>query len=397
MELQEMKKIFIQTFGDTKNEIRVFKAPGRVNLIGEHIDYCGDSVFPAALTMNTTLMVRQREDNIIRLKATDLDIVVETTYEDAPKLQGKLKWGDYQLGVAMELVKDGYGLVGCDMLFCDEVPHGGGLSSSAAVEVSTALALITLANEKKGDEAPVDMVYVTKVAQRAEHNFIGVKCGIMDQFASAMGRANHAICLNCSTLEYKHIPLDLGDARLVIINTNVKHSLGDSAYNTRLSECEAGLNALKTVMGDIKCLSEVSVEDFDKHKSVIKDDTVRCRIRHVVNECERVKKSVVALESGDIETFGRLMNESHDSLQYDYEVSCDELDFLSEEGRRMAGVLGIRMTGGGFGGSAVAIINEAYVDEFISRMGQMYMDEFKHPASFYVTVAGDGGHEEINV
>lgn len=395
MNINEMKEIFIETFGDNGGELRVFKSPGRVNLIGEHIDYCGGCVLPAALTMNTTIIARKREDNVIRLKATDLDVFVETTYEDAPELKGKLKWGDYQLGVAMELMADGYDLVGCDMLFDDEVPHGGGLSSSAAIEVSTALALTTFANEKKGIDTPVDMIYMAKVSQRAEHNFIGVKCGIMDQFASAMGKEDCAVYLNCDTLEYSHIPLDLKGAKLVIINTKVKHSLGNSAYNERLMECEAGLNALKPLLPHINCLADVSIDEFELKKNAINDETVLRRVNHVVNECDRVKRSVSALKNGDIETFGKLMCESHDSLQYDYEVSCPELDFLSQKGRKMDGVLGIRMTGGGFGGSAVAIIKGDYVDSFIKTMGDMYNNEFGHNAEFYVTVAGNGGHEEF--
>lgn len=396
MTITEMTKMFYDTFGEG-GELRVFKSPGRVNLIGEHIDYCGGCVMPAALTMNTTIIARKRDDNVIRLKATDLDILVDTTYDEAPSLKGKLKWGDYQLGVAMELIADGYQLVGCDMLFDDEVPHGGGLSSSAAIEVSTALALTTFANEKKGDKTPVDMIYMAKISQRAEHNFIGVKCGIMDQFASAMGKANNAVYLNCDTLEYEHIPLDLGDSRLVIINTNVKHSLGNSAYNERRLQCEAGLDALKGKLPHINCLADVTPEEFEKYKNEIADDTVRTRVKHVVAECNRVRESAMALKNGDIASFGKLMCDSHDSLQFDYEVSCPELDFLSQNGRKMDGVLGIRMTGGGFGGSAVAIIKSANVDEFIATMGEAYEREFGHSASFYVTVAGNGGHEEVQI
>lgn len=385
--ISELKQKFIETFGDG-GEVRVFQAPGRVNLIGEHIDYCGGNVLPAALTMNTTVVVRKRDDKVIRLKATDLDIVVETTYDNAPDLKGKLKWGDYQLGVALELIRDGYDLVGCDMLFHDEVPHGGGLSSSAAIEVSTALALLSLSGE-----SDIDMVYVAKVSQRAEHNFIGVKCGIMDQFASAMGKENCAVHLNCDTLEFEHIRLDLKGSKLVIINSKVKHSLGNSAYNTRLMECEAGLNALKPLLPHINCLADVTVEEFERYKDKIENETVRTRVCHVVNECDRVKKSVKALTDGDIARFGKLMCESHDSLEIDYEVSCRELDFLSHKGREMDGVLGIRMTGGGFGGSAVAIIREDCVEDFVSRMGEMYLAEFGHEAEFYVTVAGNGGRE----
>lgn len=383
--INELKQKFIGTFGDG-GELRIFQAPGRVNLIGEHIDYCGGNVLPAALTMNTTVVARKRQDKVIRLKATDLDIVVETTYDNAPDLKGKLKWGDYQLGVALELIRDGYDLVGCDLLFHDEVPHGGGLSSSAAIEVSTALALLSLSGESN-----IDMVYVAKISQRAEHNFIGVKCGIMDQFASAMGKENCAVHLNCDTLEFEHIPLDLMGSKLVIINSKVKHSLGNSAYNDRLRECGEGLDALKSVLPHINCLADVTPDEFEANKGAIKDEVIRRRINHVVYECDRVKKSVKALTDGDIAQFGKLMCESHDSLETDYEVSCRELDFLSHKGREMDGVLGIRMTGGGFGGSAVAIIREDCVDDFIARMGEMYLAEFGHEAEFYITVAGNGG------
>ena len=248
MNVSEIKSEFIKLYGGNTDDLRVFASPGRVNLIGEHVDYCGGPVFPAALTMKTTIVARKRNDNIIRLKATDLDIMVETTIPEMVSLKGKLKWGDYQIGVAVELEKAGYEICGCDLLYDDTTPHGGGLSSSAAIEISTALMFATFSNEKKGIAAPVDMIEMAKLGQAAEHNFIGVNCGIMDQFASAMGKANHAIYLDCATLNYEHIPLALGDYCLVLSNTNKKHSLGSSKYNERRSECEEGLNALKAVL-----------------------------------------------------------------------------------------------------------------------------------------------------
>lgn len=393
MEINEMKNLFIETFGDNGKELRAFASPGRVNLIGEHVDYCGGPVLPAALTMQTTLIARKRDDDILRLKATDLDIVIETKISEAENLKGKIKWGDYQLGVALELVKAGYEVCGCDMLFDDTVPHGGGLSSSAAIEVSTALCLATLANEAKGENKKIDMIEMALLSQKAEHNFIEVKCGIMDQFASAMGKANHAVYLNCATLEYEHIPLNLNDAKIVLTNTNVKHSLGDSKYNERRGECEEGLKALQTVIPEIKQLVEVTPEQFEKHKDVIKNDVVKRRIKHVVTECARVRKSVEAMKSNNIEEFGRLMNGSHDSLQYDYEVTCPELDFVVEEGRKINGVLGIRMTGAGFGGCTVAIIKNNAIDEYIEKIGKAYAEKYGHEASFYVTEVGNGGRE----
>lgn len=395
MTVNEIKKQFIEVFGDTGEELRVFASPGRVNLIGEHIDYCGGAVMPAALTMKTTLIARKRKDDIIRLKATDLDIIVETKIKDAESLKGKLKWGDYQLGVLLELIKDGYEVCGLDLLYDDTVPHGGGLSSSAAIEVSTALCLATFANEAKGIDKKIDMVEMALISQRAEHNFVGVKCGIMDQFASAMGKADHAIYLNCSTLDYEHIPLNLGSHKLVLTNTNVKHSLGSSKYNERRSECEEGLNALKKALPDACCLADITEEQFNKYSHLIENETTKKRIRHVVSECERVRKSAEELKNGNLSKFGELMNMSHDSLQYDYEVTCPELDFVVSEGRKIDGVLGIRMTGAGFGGCTVAMISDDAVDTYIKTVGEAYTKEFGHEASFYVTEIGDGGMEVI--
>ena len=391
MELNEIKKMFTELYGD--GEMRVFTAPGRVNLIGEHIDYCGGCVMPAALTMGTTVIARKRDDGVIRLKATDLDIMVETTIADMHALKGKLKWGDYQIGVAIELIKAGYDVTGCDMLYDDTVPHGGGLSSSAAIEVSTALCLATFANESEGIDKDIDMVEMALISQRAEHNFIGVKCGIMDQFASAMGKAGHAMHLDCATLDYEHIPLNLDGYRIVLTNTNVKHSLGNSKYNERRAECEEGLNALKTVLPDIKQLADVTTEQFEEYKYVFENSITQKRIKHVVYECDRVSISAEAMKNNDIEVFGECMNESHNSLQYDYEVTCPELDFVVSEGRKISGVLGIRMTGAGFGGCTVAIIKKDSVDEFIETVGKAYEEKFGHKASFYVTDTGDGGKQ----
>lgn len=391
MELSEIKKLFIDAYGD--GEMRVFASPGRVNLIGEHIDYCGGCVMPAALTMKTTLIARKRNDDVIRLKATDLDIMVETRISEMHNLKDKLKWGDYQIGVMLELMKDGYEICGCDLLYDDTVPHGGGLSSSAAIEVSTALCFATFSNEKKGIDKEIDMIEMAIISQRAEHSFIGVKCGIMDQFASAMGKADHAVFLNCATLEYEHIPLKLNDSSIVLTNTNVKHSLGSSKYNERRAECEEGLNALKTVLPDITQIADVTTEQFEQNKDVIKNEITRKRIKHVVYECDRVRKSAEAMKNNDLALFGQYMNESHDSLQYDYEVTCPELDYVVNMGRKVGGVLGIRMTGAGFGGCTVAIIKNNAVDKYIERIGVLFEEKFGHKASFYVTSIGDGGRE----
>lgn len=393
MEIGKMKEMFFELYGSDKEEIRVFTSPGRVNLIGEHIDYCGGPVLPAALTMKTTIIARKRKDDIIRLRATDLDICVETSLNDINSLKGKLKWGDYQLGVIAELIKAGYTVCGCDLLYDDTTPHGGGLSSSAAIEVSTALCFATFSKEQTGKPKEINMVELALIAQKAEHNYVGVNCGIMDQFASAMGKANHAIYLDCATLEYEHVPLELGDYRLVLSNTNKKHSLGSSKYNERRGECEEGLEALKKVLPDITQLADVSISDFEMHKGVIENPVVQKRIKHVVYECDRVHKSVQALKKGDIEKFGQLMNASHDSLCDDYEVSCSELDLLVAQARKFDDVLGSRMTGAGFGGCTVSVVKKDIIDEFVEKIGNEYLEKFGHPASFYISEIGDGGRE----
>ena len=386
-----IQKKFKEIFNAECEEI--FSAAGRVNLIGEHIDYCGGCVMPAALTMKTTIVARKRNDDVIRLKATDLDLLIETTISEMADLKGKIKWGDYQIGVALELINAGYDICGCDLLYDDTVPHGGGLSSSAAIEVSTALMFATFANEKAGNTKKIDMIEMALLSQKAEHNFIDVKCGIMDQFASAMGKADHAIYLNCATLEYEHIPLKLDGYKIVLTNTNVKHSLGSSKYNERRKECEEGLPGLKSAMPNITQLADVSPEEFELHKGLISDLTVQKRIQHVVYECDRVKKSAEALKNNEITKFGEFMNESHDSLQYKYEVTCPELDFVVQEGRKIDGVLGIRMTGAGFGGCTVAIIKDDVVGTYIETVGTAFKQEFGHDASFYVTGTGNGGRE----
>lgn len=394
MEIKEMIKEFISVYGGSEEGIRVFASPGRVNMIGEHTDYSGGYVFPAALKMKTTIVVRKRNDNIIRLKATDLDGIVEA---DINKLDSyrSIPWGDYQIGVAYILQNEGYDICGLDMLYDDTVPHGGGLSSSAAIEVSTALCFATLSNEKRGITTPVDMIEMAKLSQIAEHEYAGVNCGIMDQFASAMGKEGHAIFLNCRDLSYELVPLDLKGMKIVISNTNKKHALGASKYNERRQECEAGFEILKKCMPQKTCLGEITAEEYAKYKAYIIDEVVAKRVNHVISENNRVLCAVDALKKGDIGLFGSLMNESHDSLRDDYEVTCKELDIMVDEARKIDGVLGSRMTGAGFGGCTVSIVREDAVDEFIEKVGANYEAQTGIEASFYVTEPGDGGKEII--
>ncbi len=392
MEIKTMIEEFIKLYGGNESDLRVFQSPGRVNLIGEHTDYNGGFVFPAALTMKTTIVVRKRNDNIIRLKATDLDELVEAdiskldTYRD-------LKWGNYQLGIAYEMQKDGFDICGMDMLYDDTVPHGGGLSSSAAIEVSTALLIATFHNEKNGIEEPVDMIKMALIGQRTENQYCGVNCGIMDQFASAMGKKDCAIFLKCDDLSYKLVPLALDGKKIVISNTKKKHALGDSKYNERRSECERGYEMLKTVMPEKTCLGEISVEEFEAHKDAITDETVLKRVRHVIYEDDRVLRSIDALGAGNVELFAQYMNASHDSLRDDYEVTGFELDTMVDEARKIDGVLGSRMTGGGFGGCTVSIVKEEAVEEFIKTVGANYKEKTGLTPEFYVSEIGNGGME----
>lgn len=392
MTVSEIKNIFIETFGGNGDDLRVFASPGRVNLIGEHTDYNGGYVFPAALTMKTTIVLIPNGENVVRMKATDLPDIVEIDLDRIDDYKD-LWWGNYQAGIISELKKDGYDIVGCDMIYDDTTPHGGGLSSSAAIEVSTALAFATLHNEIHGITEPVNMIEMAKIGQRAENIYVGVNCGIMDQFASAMGKEDHAIFLHCQTLDYKHVPVKLDGKKIIVSNTKKKHSLGASKYNERRAECEQGFGILKQAMPEKTCLGEISFDEFEKHCHLLTDDVILRRIRHVITEDDRVLKSMEALNNGNIIKFGEYMNGSHDSLRDDYEVTCFELDTMVEEARKIKGVLGSRMTGAGFGGCTVSIVEDYAVDTFISEVGKNYEEKTGLKPEFYVTEIGNGGTE----
>jgi len=392
MEINVMLNEFIKLYGGTKDDVRVFQSPGRVNLIGEHTDYNGGYVFPAALTMKTTILARKRNDNIVRLKATDLDTIVEA---DIAKLDTyrNLSWGNYELGVAYMLQNSGYDIVGCDMLYDNTVPYGGGLSSSAATEVATALCFATFSNEKNGIKEDIDMVKMAMLGQKAENEYCGVNCGIMDQFASAMGKKDHAIFLKCDDLTYDYAPINLSGMKIILANTKKKHSLGSSKYNERRSECEEGFKILIQNLPSKKCLGEITVEEFEANKYLIENEIVRKRVKHVIYEDDRVLKSLSALKAGDVSLFGMYMNQSHDSLRYDYEVTGNELDAMVEEARKIDGVIGSRMTGGGFGGCTVNIVKESAVEKFIDEVGRNYTKRTGIVPEFYVSDIGDGGRE----
>ena len=304
---------------------------------------------------------------------------------------GDIKWGAYQLGVADELQKAGFPLVGCDLLYEDKVPLGSGLSSSAAIEVATAFALVSLGAGNK--PASIDPVQMAKISQTAEHNFIGVMCGIMDQFASAMGKKDHAIFLDCLTLEFEWVPLVLEGVSIVIANTNHKRSLGEGKYNERRAECETGLEILKQALPNATCLRDVSAADFEKHGHLISDPIVRNRVAHIVYEDDRVLRSVEALKKGDLVLFGQLMDQSHDSLRDLYEVTGQKLDALVDAFRACDGVIGSRMTGAGFGGCTVALVKNDAVDTVKKKVGAAYLAAIGHDCTFYVSDIGDGARE----
>ena len=379
---------FIKTYGGTEEDIRIFESPGRVNLIGEHIDYNGGYVLPAALSLKTTVLARKRSDKFIRLLATDLDYVVQAEMDRLQHFKG-YKWGNYQLGVAWQMQQMGYNLSGCEMIFEDKVPLGSGLSSSAAIEVATAIALAAL------NDHEISMPDLAVISQKAEHNYVGVNCGIMDQFASAMGKKDNAILLDCRTLDYRYIPFEARDYRLVIGNTKKKRSLGESAYNKRRSECEQALADLKLVIPGIEWLCDIEPGQLDENASAISDETCRKRAIHAVYENHRVLESAKVLANGEPGKFGELMVASHESLRDLYEVSCPELDIMVEAALQQRGVLGSRMTGAGFGGCTVSLVKEEEIGSFMENVGKIYKEKTGIVPEFYVSEISDGGREII--
>lgn len=390
MKAQQIKQMFMQKFGESAAEPRVFHAPGRVNLIGEHIDYNGGYVLPAALEFGTTLVIREREDGMIRLSSTNLPEEAELKVDEIG-LNKTGEWTDYPVGVMVELAERGFPVSrGFDLLYHGEIPNGAGLSSSASIEVVTGYGLLSMGGYDR------DPVEIALLSQAAENNFVGVNCGIMDQFAVANGKQDHAILLMCDTLEYKHVPFRTGSYKLVIGNTNKRRGLVDSKYNERREQCAAALERLKSCKPDLSYLAEVTPSQFEDFKSALTDETVRDRARHVIEENARVLASVEALTNNDLEEFGRLMNLSHDSLRDLYEVSCEELDIMVEEARKIPGTLGARMTGAGFGGCTVSLVHEDSVEAFVKQVGERYEARAGLTGEFYVCGVGEGVEELQN-
>ncbi len=382
--VEKLVKTFYETFGEG-GQIRTYFAPGRVNLIGEHTDYNGGHVFPCALTLGTYGIVRDRDDRKLRLYSVNIDSVgvVEVSLDEIVPTK-EASWTNYPKGVVWAFEKRGFKLThGMDVLIYGDIPNGSGLSSSASLEVLTGVIL------KDTFGFDVSMVDVALIGQDAENNFNGCNCGIMDQFASAMGKKDNAIFLDTNTLNYTYAPVKLLDAKIVITNSKVKHSLVNSAYNDRRNECETALKELQAVV-DIKTLGDLTQEQFEEHKNAIKDEIRQKRAKHAVYENQRAINAVEALKANDIERFGKLMNASHESLRYDYEVSCEEIDILVDLAQAMSGVIGSRITGGGFGGCTVSIVKNDTVDKFTEEIGKAYLEKVGHEAEFYVVDIGDG-------
>ena len=382
--LEKLRQEFEQKYGK-HGDIRSYFAPGRVNLIGEHTDYNGGHVFPCALTLGTYGLARKREDNKIRFYSVNFERlgVIETSLDDLTPSKAS-GWTNYPKGVMWAFEGRGYKLPsGLDILIYGNIPNGSGLSSSASLEVLTGVIL----KDMFGFE--VSMVEIAQIGQYSENNFNGCNCGIMDQFASAMGKKDNAIFLDTNTLEFEYAPVVLEDAKIVIINSKVKHSLVDSAYNDRRNECETALKELQEVI-DIKTLGDLTEEEFEANKDAIKSDIRQKRAKHAVYENQRAIKAVAALKQDDVETFGKLMNASHVSLRDDYEVSCKEIDILVDLAWAIDGVVGSRITGGGFGGCTVSIVKNDAVDTFVETIGAKYEEAVGHKAEFYVVDIGNG-------
>lgn len=381
---EELLKQFADLFQDSTDN-RVYFAPGRVNLIGEHTDYNGGHVFPCALTIGTYAVVRRRTDKKLRFYSVNFQQkgIIESSLEQLTYVQED-DWANYPKGMIWAMMKKGYRIdCGFDMLIYGNIPNASGLSSSASLEVVTG----TAANDLYSLQ--IDPVNIALLGQFAENKFIGVNCGIMDQFAVAMGKKDHAVFLDTSTLDYEYAPLQLKEARIVIACSNKKRGLSDSKYNERRSQCEEALKDLQK-HSSITSLGELTNEQFEQNRHIIQDDVCARRAKHAVEENQRTIEAVAALKNDDITKFGELMNQSHISLRDDYEVTGIELDTLAEAAWEQPGVIGSRMTGAGFGGCTVSIVKNDAIDMFIRNVGDNYLKKIGYAADFYVVQVGQG-------
>ena len=388
MELNELKKAFLEAYNHEAE--KVYFSPGRVNLIGEHTDYNGGHVFPCALSFGTNLLLAANDQKALRFKSLNMPEIPEIIRLPLDNLLTPLpnhSWVNYPLGCIAQYIKRGFKLEqGYDILMWGNVPEGAGLSSSAAIEVVTACAFNDIFN------AGYDRTELAKIGQLSEHEFAGVNCGIMDQFASAQGKKDHAIYLDCATLDFELVPVKLDGVKVVISNTHSPHKLDSGAYNARVAECKLAVEQLRTVRPNLQALAELSEVEFEDIKSAITDKVALMRATHVVGECQRTIDAVAALKAGDLNKFGQLMNASHVSLRDNYEVTGLHLDTLAEEAWKIDGVIGSRMTGGGFGGCTVSLVRDEAIPTFIEKVGAAYFEKTGIKADFYIAEIGDGVH-----
>jgi galactokinase len=382
MDIKYLTEKFYEKYGNRNEKPVLFFSPGRVNLIGEHTDYNGGYVFPCALNYGTYLLIRKISGSTLKFSTVnfneDIDIEINGLFTNTGQ-----KWINYPLGVMNEFLKRGIKISGLEFLYYGDVPNGAGLSSSASIEMVTAVALNDLFN---AGIATLDLV---KMSQKAENEFVGMNCGIMDQFAVGFGKKDHAIFLNCDSLTFENVPVILNDYYLIITNTNKRRGLTDSKYNERRGECEKAVELLQAYK-PIRNLSELNVTEIPQLEKYISDPVVRRRAKHIISENGRVVEAVRVLKANDIIRFGELMNQSHDSLKDDYEVTGFELDTLVYEGRKLPGVIGTRMTGAGFGGCTVSIVKKADSAKFMTELSAIYQKMTDLVPDFYQPEIGNG-------
>lgn len=387
MDKQGLFKKFVEIF-NVEDQVRLFFSPGRINLIGEHTDYNGGNVFPAAITFGTYGVVREREDRLVRMYSENFPGkgIIEFSL-DSLEYDATHNWANYPKGM-IRYVQESFGILpnGFDLLINGNIPNGAGLSSSASLEMLMGVILDEVYYLK------IDRVELVKLGQKVENKFIGVNSGIMDQFAIGMGKENCGILLDCQTLTYEYAPLNLENHKIIIMNTNKRRELADSKYNERRAQCEEALGRLQAKL-DIEALGSITEEQFEANRALIGDELLEKRAKHAVYENGRTIKALKALKEGNLAYFGELMNASHTSLKDDYEVTGIELDTLVSAAWSQKGTVGARMTGAGFGGCAIALVEKNYVDLFIKEVGESYKEKIGYEATFYVASIGDGTKE----
>ena len=386
MSIDQFRQPFIDRFSESTLPIRAFYAPGRVNLIGDHTDYSGGLVFPCAIDSGTTMLIRKRSDSKVKLSSMNFELMASLDPSGLNQKYGD-NWINYVLGVIDQFRQKGIETTGFECLFSGNIPNGGGLSSSASLEVVTAFALNTLF------EAGFEDIELVKMALAAENEFVGVNCGIMDQYAVAMAQQEHAMMLDCNTLHCEQVPLKLDGYQIVIVNSNQRRDLVDSKYNERFEECQQATRDMQAVL-DIEQLAEVTPEQLKANIHKFSSETVAKRARHVISEHNRVRRAVTALTNNQLESFGQLMNESHRSMSQDFQASTQIIDQLVDISLGTEGVIGARMTGGGFGGCTVNLVATSKVDHFITSVGERYKESCGLTADFY-PIKSDNGMREL--